>query len=150
MHQKNYNSGGKKLVYTSSILDKIWLLLSAIFVLFWKPGKLATKCRTYNVVNLYFPSCLCSVFNTHIYNTIIYMHVHGFQQKTNHFQSTIFTVHWNFPIVLFIVGRHLSSHQHPVITKYSSFQVNFVKNLPKLYKIALRYSLSPSYILNRL
>lgn len=79
----------------------------------------------------------------------IYMHVHGFQQKTNHFQSTIFTVHWNFPIVLFIVGRHLSSHQHPVITKYSSFQVNFVKNLPKLYKIALRYSLSPSksYIL---
>lgn len=62
---------GKKLVYTSSILDKIWLLLSAIFVLFWKPGKLATKCRTYNVVNLYFPSCLC-MYSIPTYTTYIH------------------------------------------------------------------------------
>lgn len=94
-----------------------------------------------------------SIFHL-VHACIQYTHIHGFQQKTqktNHFRSTlIFTVHWNFPIVLFIVGCHLSSHQHPVITKYSSFQVNFIKNLPKLFRIALRYSLSPSYILNRL
>lgn len=60
---------GKKLVYTSSILDKIWLLLSAIFVLFWKPGKLATKCRTYNVVNLYFPFSSC-MYSIHTYTWI--------------------------------------------------------------------------------
>lgn len=142
MHQKD---NAEKPVYTSSILDRIWLLLSAILVLFWKPGKLARKCRTYHVVNLYLPSCSC-MYSKH---TNMYTCRYWISTKTNHFLSTIFTVHWNFPIVLFIVGCHLSSHQHPVI-KYQSFQLNFFKNLPKHFKIALRYSLFTLYILNRL